>query len=129
MSSVALVDSNVFITLLRAGIDPVAWLGERFEDIYTCGMVRLEVVRGQRLPKQRDALAAFFDILCNVPMDNKLWEEATELGWKMDRRGMTLPSSDIVIAACALRAGVPVLSGDSHFNAIPGLWVIEFKAD
>jgi len=66
---------------------------------------------------------------CNVPMDKTLWDEATELGWQLDRMGRILPSPDILIAACALGAGVPVLARDSHFNAIPGLSVIEFTLD
>ena len=32
----------------------------------------------------------------------------------------------ILIAACALRAGVPVLTADKHFEGIPGLLVIPF---
>ncbi|GAB4176177.1 MAG: hypothetical protein Fur0032_16090 [Terrimicrobiaceae bacterium] len=127
MASVALVDSNVFISLLRSGLDPAAWLGGRFEDIYTCGMVRVEVLRGQKNRYQRDVLAAFFNILCNIPMDNRLWEEAAELAWQQDRSGRSLPSPDIVIAACAIQAGVPVLTDDSHFDFIHGVRVIRFR--
>lgn len=39
-----------------------------------------------------------------------------------------IPAQDVLIAACALRAGVPVLTGDRHFDAIPGLMVIPFAA-
>lgn len=127
MASVALVDSNVYISLLRTGLDPAAWLGERFEDVYICGMVRIEVLRGQKTRNQRDLLASFFDILCNIPMDNRLWEESAGLAWKLDRGGLTLPAPDIIIAACAIRAGVPVLTADAHFDSIPGIRVIRFR--
>lgn len=127
MASAALVDSNVYISLLRAGVDPAAWLGERFEDLYICGMVRVEVLRGQKTLKQRDILADFFDILCNVPMDNGLWDEAADIAWRLDRKGRTLPSPDIVIAACACRAGVPVLTSDAHFDEISQVRVIKFR--
>ncbi len=126
MASAALVDSNVFIALTRRGEDAAQWLGGKLEDIYTCGMVRLEVLRGIRDPRQRDDMAAFFNVICNVPTDNTLWEQAAELGWKLDRRGLVIPGSDILIAACALRAGVPVLTADKHFHDIPGLMVITF---
>ena len=126
MASAALVDSNVFIALTRRREDSSRWLGSRFEDIYTCGMVRLEVLRGMKSPRERDAMAGFFNVLCHVQTDNKLWDHATELGWEMDRRGRTIPAQDILIAACALRAGVPVLTADKHFQDIPGLMVIPF---
>jgi len=129
MASVALVDSNVFISLLRARIDPVSWLGQRFEDVYTCGMVRLEVLRGQKSVGQRKALESFFNVLCNVPTDNSLWEEATELAWQLDRKGRVLPAQDVIIACCARRAGVPVLTGDHHFREVPGISVIPFLED
>jgi len=126
MASAALVDSNVFIALSRLRIDPTRWLGSRLEDIYTCGMVRLEVLRGMKNPGKRDDMTAFFNVLCNVPTDNRLWDAAAELGWKLDRAGNTIPAQDVLIAACALRAGVPVLTADRHFDTIPGLAVIPF---
>ena len=126
MGSAALVDSNVFIALLRRDADPVRWLGSQLEDIYTCGMVRVEVLRGMKTQRRRDDMAAFFDVLCNVQTDNRLWEAAAELGWKLDRAGHTIPAQDVVIATCALRAGVPVMTADKHFQGIPNLAVIPF---
>ena len=128
MASVALVDSNVFIALTRRSEDAARWLGGQLEDIYTCGMVRLEVLRGMKTPRQRDDMTAFFNLLCNIPTDNKLWDQAAELGWELDRRGWIIPGPDILIAACALHAGVPVLTADMHFQGIPGLVVIPFKS-
>jgi len=128
MAGAALVDSNVFIALTRSNQDFAGWLGSRLEDIYTCGMVRLEVLRGMKNPGERDDMTAFFSVLCNVPTDNRLWEAAAELGWKLDLAGHTIPAQDVLIAACALRAGVPVLTADSNFDAIPGLMVIPFAA-
>ena len=50
-SGSVLVDSNVYIGLLRRGFDPVAVLGPwaGSTDVATCGMVRLEVERGLRV--------------------------------------------------------------------------------
>ena len=126
MAGVALVDSSVFIALLRQGEDVPAWIGRRLEDAYICGMIRLEVLRGVRAPAVRDRLEAFMDVMCNVLTDDRLWKASAELGWELDRKGVTLPGPDLVIAACALRAGVPVLTADRHFSMIPGLPVIPF---
>lgn len=128
VASAALVDSNVFISLLRRGDDPLRWLEPRLDDIYTCGMVRLEVLRGVKSPQQRDEIGGFFNVLCNIPTDDRLWEDAAELEWELDRDGKTIPAQDILIAACAMRAGVPVLTADTHFDLVPGLPVIRFSA-
>jgi predicted nucleic acid-binding protein len=121
------VDSNIFIGLLRRGGDPVCslakWIGEG--DLVTCGMIRLEVERGLRFPRIRKSLGAFFDVMINVPTSNKLWEAAVDLAWNLDRRGVTLPAQDILIAACALSSGSKVLTDDAHFRHIPGLVVVK----
>lgn len=126
MASDILVDSNVFIALLKRGRDPASlllqWAGNR--NLATCGMVRLEVLRGITLPKSHRNTSAFFDVMINVPSNNRLWEEAAELAWKMDRRGAVIPGTDVVIAACALRFGAAILTSDRHFQLIPGLEVI-----
>lgn len=125
-SGSVLVDSNVFIGLLRRGVDPVgelgAWAGGA--DLTTCGMIRLEVERGLRSGRVRGRLAGFFDVMVMIPTGNKVWERATEIAWSLDRRGITLPSQDCLIAACALFAGAAVLTDDRHFGHIPGLEVL-----
>ncbi|HZC34715.1 MAG TPA: PIN domain-containing protein, partial [Chthoniobacterales bacterium] len=61
------------------------------------------------------------DVMNEVPTDNNLWRSAAELAWKLDRRGVVLPVSNLVIAACALQVDVPLLTLDLDFSRIPGL--------
>jgi predicted nucleic acid-binding protein len=125
MDLTVLVDSNVYIDLLRKRLDPVEELTARVSqlDLAVCGMVRVEVLRGIRGQRAKAQMTAFFDVLQNVPTDNRLWEEATELAWTLDRKGIVLPAQDIVIACCARRIGAVVLTMDAHFRHIPGVQV------
>jgi predicted nucleic acid-binding protein len=131
MASDILVDSNVFIVLLKRGRDPASllleWAGNR--NLATCGMVRLEVLRGITLPKSHRNTSAFFDVMINVPSSNRLWEDAAELAWKLDRKGTVIPGTDVVIAASAMRLGAAILTSDRHFQHIPGLEVISPPAE
>jgi predicted nucleic acid-binding protein len=126
MESAVLIDSSVFIDLLRAGLDPGVELLRRCEtlDLATCGMVQLEVLRGVAAPKVQNRLIQFMSVMLYVPTDNQMWEEATRLGWQLGREGWNLPAQDIVIAACARRIGAAVLTYDKHFTAIPELRVL-----
>ena len=126
MESPVLVDSCVFITLLKTRRDPGEELMGRLDltDLATCGMVRLEVIRGLATPRARQRMDAFFDVMQNVTTDNALWEDACELGWHVTRKGNNMPAQDIIIAACALRVGAAVLTHDGHFDHIPGLRVL-----
>lgn len=127
MESVVLVDSSVFIGLLREGRDPALELVSRAAttDLATCGMVRMEVLRGIIGPKPRRAFEAFLSVLRNVPTDNRLWEEAAQMAWTLDRKGVTLPAQDILIACSALRIDAAVLTWDRHFFDIPDLRVLD----
>lgn len=66
---------------MRAGRDPAIALGNRYAtiDLATCGMVRLEVMRGVKHPRVFTKSGLFFDVLQNVPADNRLWEEAVKV--------------------------------------------------
>jgi predicted nucleic acid-binding protein len=120
---VVLVDSSIYIQLIRDGKDPVTELAEAFEitEIAGCSVVRCEVLRGMIRPKAKAHLAAFFDLLIHVPTDERVWSETEELAWQLDRRGRVLPLTDVVIAVCALRIGASVLTLDRHFESVPRL--------
>jgi predicted nucleic acid-binding protein len=127
MENVALVDSCVLIGLLREGRDPAIELLRRSPnmDLATCGMVRVEVIRGLVALRLRRAVEGFMDVMRNVPTDNRLWEEAATLAWELDRQGTVLPAQDVVIACCARRIDAAVLTWDTHFGRIPNLRVLK----
>lgn len=126
MEQTVLIDSNVYIDLLRQRRDPVRELGARFDltDIACCGIVRAEVLRGVQGPKLRDALSRFFSITQMIGTTERLWEQTWQLAWQLDRQGRVLPLTDIIIAACALSTGAAVMTRDAHFSQIPDLRVI-----
>jgi tRNA(fMet)-specific endonuclease VapC len=125
---VVLVDSSIYIHLLRGGFDPVAALAERFEatELVSCDVVRCEVLRGLIRPKAREDLGHFFDLLLHVTMDYRAWQETEELAWRLDRAGKILPLTDLIIAACAFRANAEVLTRDRHFAIVPQLRLAEW---
>ncbi len=121
-----LVDSSIYIRLMRQRLDPVAVLFEHYDtvNLVTCGMVRLEVLRGMREPRAAKRLEDFMGIMQYVPTDDRLWHEATALAWRIDRAGQTIQATDALIAASALRKGTSVLTRDSDFDRVPGLHVL-----
>jgi len=118
-----LADSCFYIDLLRQGQDPLKSLAlaAATQDLAICGIVRCEVGRALRPEKVRHHFRAFWDVMINVPTDNRLWEQAEQTLWELDRSGVTLPLTDVVIACCARRIGAVVLTYDKHFSLIPGV--------
>ena len=124
-ASPILVDSSFYIGLLRQGQDPLRALAvaAATRDLAVCGVVRCEVGRGLRQPKVRQQFHLFWDVMLNVPTDNRLWEKAEQALWDLDRQGITIPLTDAVIACCAQRIGAVVLTHDHHFSQMPGVRV------
>lgn len=122
-ASPVLADSSYYIDLLRRGQDPLSSLALAAEtrDLVICGVIRCEVGRALRPGKVRRLFRAFWDVMINVPTDNRLWERAEQTLWELDRRGVVLPLTDVVIACCARQLDAVVLTYDKHFNFIPDL--------
>jgi predicted nucleic acid-binding protein len=124
-ASAVLADSSFYIRLLRERQDPLRALAlaAATRDLVICGIVRCEVGRALLRPKVRKQFRAFWDVMINVQTDNRLWSEAEQALWELDRKGMIFPLSDVVIACCAKRVGAVVLTYDHHFSHIPGVRV------
>jgi predicted nucleic acid-binding protein len=120
-----IVDSTIYIDLLRRGED-LPFVLRPFllsAQLFTCGVIRAEVLRGIRLIEMRNELSDLFDLMEEVPTDAGIWEKVTDLAWRLDRRGAVLPLTDLVIAACAFLVDTEVVTTDPHFSQIPGLTV------
>ena len=97
------------VTLMRAGT--AAW----------CDMVRLELWNGLRGPaetKQMTELEADTPVL---PTTDGVWAKARLLAQRARARGLTVPSADLVIAACAWEHGVAIEHDDKHLTALAAL--------
>ena len=126
-ASPVLADSSFYIAELRAGQDPLRSLAlaAASRDLVVCGVVRCEVARGIIHPKVRSRFESVWDVMINVPTDNRLWQAVEQTAWDLDRKGVVLPLTDLIIAACAKRAEAVVLTLDKHFHDIPGVRVID----
>ena len=121
-----LIDSSIFIDLLRAGKD----VGVRLRDlidtgsVFTCGVIRIEVLRGIVNRRIGEWMERLFDEMVDCPIDDALVRAAADLAWQLDRRGTVLPVPDLLIASCGLRAGAAVVTTDPHFKLVPDLKVL-----
>ena len=122
-ASPVLADSSFYIRLMREGQDPLRALAlaAAARDLAVCGVIRCEVGRALRPLERLQRFQQFWDVMINVPTDNQLWEAVESTAWKLDRSGVILPLTDLVIACCAQRIGAVVLTFDLHFSQIPGV--------
>ncbi len=126
-ASPVLADSSYYIQALRAGIDPLKSLAlaAATRDLVVCGVVRCEVARGISQPAILKRFQAVWNVMINVPTDNRLWDLVERTAWQLDREGTILPLTDLIIGCCAQRAGAVVLTLDKHFWQIPGVRAVD----
>jgi predicted nucleic acid-binding protein len=121
-----LIDSSIYIALLRAGQDVGVQLRDRIDagSALTCGIIRIEVLRGIVDRRIREWMEHLFDEMIDCPLDDALVKAAGDLAWQLDRRGTVLPVFDLLIASCGLRARAAVVTTDPHFRLVPDLLVL-----
>jgi len=81
-------------------------------------MVRLELLAGSRSRAEWLRLSELLAALHTLLVEERHWEDAADMGFQLRRSGMTIPSTDLLIAAVAARAGVVLLHRDRHFDLI-----------
>jgi len=123
---VILIDSCWYITHIKKGIDFRQKLLPALRDgkLYNCGVVRAEVLRGIGNLRLYGEVEAFFNIIPEVPVDARLWQQVSRAAWEVAREGFSPPLTDFIIAACAQRARAAIITHDKHFEQIPGARVL-----
>jgi predicted nucleic acid-binding protein len=121
---VILVDTSIWIEVLRARqpLDLEDVLD--FDDVVTCLPVIQEVLQGFRDERAyRQAREAMLSLpIVESPLEEEVFTNAVDLYRMARRAGVTVRSSvDCLIAACAIRHDVEVLHRDRDYAAIAGV--------
>jgi len=121
-----LVDSSSWIEALRLDGDPI--VRARVETLLKngealwCDMVRIELWNGARGQAEKRMLADFEGALDRLPTTDAVWSKARLLAQRSRANGLTTPSADLVIAACAWEHGVAIEHDDAHLHALEALF-------
>ena len=79
-----MIDSSVYIDWMRAGRNPTRIVRPLVEagQLVSCGLIRVEVLRGIVKPKVHDEMKALFDALREIPVTTSVWSRISELAWQ-----------------------------------------------
>ena len=84
----------------------------------TSPIIILELLQGCRSVEERDSLRIKLESLDILPITPVVWEQAYELGFSLRRKGLTIPTVDLIIAALAIENKSLLLHHDGHFEMI-----------
>ena len=82
------------------------------------GIIFVEVVGFAADERERRALLASFGAFRRLALEDGDFDLAAAIGFDLRRRGRTVPATDLIIAACAIRVRAELLHVDDHFADI-----------
>ena len=82
----------------------------------TSPLIILELLQGCRSVGERDALKIKLESLDLLSITVSVWEQAYELGFSLRRKGLTIPTVDLIIAALAIEHKSLLLHHDRHYE-------------
>ena len=91
------------------------------------GPVVMEYLRGARSEEEFEFLTERLAALDFLELDIPTWVWAGRLSGRYMRSGDKMTDLDVVIAATAIRHGVPLYTLDKGFQRIPELELYEYK--
>lgn len=91
------------------------------------GISLAELLIGTRDGVQRGLLIDALTALDYIEVNDTVWIKAGELGAELNQKGITVPLTDLLIAALSVQHKCEIFTADKHFNYIPELTI--YKAE
>lgn len=84
----------------------------------TTPVIVLELLQGCRDRKEYEAMKSRMEALEMLPVNEDVWESAYRAGYDLRRKGITVPTIDILILSIAKVHNCSVLHHDKHFKLV-----------
>jgi len=117
-----LIDTSAWLFALRKNYNPS--VKERIEtlliesEVAINGIIKLELLGGTKTEKEYERLKTRFDSLYFINASHALWDHACKLAFDLRRKGLTVPYTDIFVAASAMSLSAVLVHADSHYDLI-----------
>ena len=118
-----LVDSSVWVDYFNGEDEAVETLNFLIKStrVVVCGLIRQEVLQGSRDEKafvRLEKQMALWESVSEEPPD---FTEAAHIFARLRWKGITIPPTDCLIAAVAIRHNLLLYAHDADFDEIPQL--------
>ena len=124
MKSEILVDTSAWIDYFNK---PDSITGKKVEQVLIdgkavlAGIILTELLQGAKIKNEFDAILESMLALPRLETNLTTWIEAGKASFDLRRKGITIPTTDLIIASLAMENNCRILTLDPHFNKIPGV--------
>jgi predicted nucleic acid-binding protein len=129
--SLFLVDASAWTLYLRSGEGALCNTLETLlseNRAVLCGPALAEVRQGLRPHEERDVLD-LFETLPFIDTTREDYDRAGALLADLNRKGITLPVTNGLIAQLALHHDLPLLENDAHYSRVEALQRVPWRKD
>ena len=124
MKGRVLIDTSIWIEFFNRDSSQ---LGDLLQQLLlegraaTTGIILTELLQGAKLEKEFEAILSIVSAVPVLEATLETWVQAGRISFGLRRKGITIPTTDLVIATIAIQNECQVFSLDPHFNKIPNL--------
>ena len=117
-----LIDTSAWVHALRPAGNPL--VRQQVHKLLsegraaTCEMIILELAGGTRTEGEYQELCEDLEALQQFPITESVWRSAYRIAHTLQRRGLSIPATDHLIASVALSYPCRLLHRDRHFDLL-----------
>jgi predicted nucleic acid-binding protein len=90
-----------------------------------CGIIKIELLVHARTKNEYQLLESDFSAIHWIESESKVYDKAAEMGFRLRRKGITIPATDLIIASCAIINNSILLHYDKHFEQVKKYYPLE----
>jgi hypothetical protein len=126
-----IVDTSIWIEYFRNNQKYVPFIEDNLnlENILISGPIISELLHGVKSEKEYKLLSESISAVPYAECVYDDWIKTGETLYNLKKKGITVPLTDILISAIAIRHDASVLSLDKHFKSIDMIKLIELGPD
>jgi predicted nucleic acid-binding protein len=121
MSDKYMIDSSVWITYFRDKECKLKSLIKELiekDSVYFNGIIQTELLKGAKSEKNYRTLKNSFNGLQFLEIDKGLFDNISDTAFKLRRKGITVPLTDLIIAVQCIENHLILIHKDRHFEFI-----------
>ena len=122
MNKKILIDTSLWIEALKKDcpekIKEMIFKAIDEDNAFITGIIMVELLSGAKTVKKYEQLKNNLEALIYLDTAVDVWEKAAEIAFTLKRKGINVPSGDILIASLAIRYDVLLIHMDKHFELI-----------
>lgn len=127
MSQKIIVDTSVWIEYFKGNTEYIELIEAGLNDGSICitGPIVSELLQGVKFEKEYGMLSSCIDAIPFIGFEYTDWMKAGKLSFKLRKKGITIPLTDVLIAVIAERYNAKILTLDKHFKNIQGVKLVQ----